>query len=221
MTAAPETPAPASGRPMRGRLVNPQLRAAAACVAIAAVVGGCSSSAHSTAGGSSPSPSTGSTTSTSSPTSSASTSKAASSSTPAASGGGISKTCPTVAQIHAATGANIPLVQNQAAEGGRLCDYNATATGTDVVATVTPDNGVSVGTFQTVISTEAKAQHVDVKPLGGYGQAAYTYVLNDASTNSDHTATTTIGIYNGSDYVILTGTLALSKIEAVARLFLH
>jgi hypothetical protein len=115
----------------------------------------------------------------------------------------------------------MPLQEANAKNGSGLCDYDAVTSGENLAVVFNQAGPVTASLFGTVMSEQAKSANVTASPLPGLGQAAFIFTAKDASTNVDHVASTTIGVFAGSEYVFLTGTLTPPKIEAVARLLVH
>jgi hypothetical protein len=155
------------------------------------------------------------------PVSNSSGSLPAASLPPGGSGGGLATSCPSAAEVRAATGLALPLTDHQTGGETTICSYNAVTAGENLVATITNNKSTTAGVFHTVMSAQASALHVTESALRGLGQAAYIFTEKDASTNADHVATTTLGVYTNGSFMILNGTLATSKIEAVAKLLVH
>jgi hypothetical protein len=80
-----------------------------------------------------------------------------------------------------------------------------------------PGPGTTAATLKSVTDSEAQAQKVTTTPVPGLGDAAYTFTLNDAATNSSGVATTAIFILDGSELVDITAQATLAQVESVAR----
>ena len=159
---------------------------------------------------------------TSTPSSAGATPTGASTSSAAATASGSSTlpTCPTGAAVSAAAGFTYPAPSVQSSAGFLTCTYADPTTGANMVIVATSEPGVAASTIQSVTQSQAAAQHVTASPVAGLGNAAFTFTLPDAATNSLHVATTILEVLQGSIAYDITAEATLDHVETVARLLL-
>lgn len=131
-----------------------------------------------------------------------------------------SGTCPTAAEINAATGLNLPTPQSSSSSGLVTCNYNNPTTGANVVVAVGPSHGITPAELKKVADSSAQAEGVSATALSGYGQVAYLTTLDDASTNSDGVATSIIEMVAGSHFYDITAEATPTQVEAIAHYLL-
>jgi hypothetical protein len=129
----------------------------------------------------------------------------------------VSATCPTSAEITAAAGIAYPAPKVSSFMGTVMCSYSDPATGANLEIGFSPASGTSASTLKTVADSQANAQKRTAAPVSGFGAAAYTYTLADASTNSSGVATTVLMILDGSRLINITAEATVAQVQAIAR----
>ncbi|HEY6789180.1 MAG TPA: hypothetical protein VI365_17895 [Trebonia sp.] len=183
------------------------------CAALAPLTTAC----HSSSSAASPAASSQAATSSQAP---------AKASAPAASGSAASgltassAKCLSATAVSSAAGGTYPAPKSQFADGLLSCNYASLADNTNLNFGVTSSKGVTPSVLRTVLADQNGGSVAGIKPLPGYGTAAYILTLNDATTNSLGIATTIIIAENSSIYVTLAGEVSPAHAEAVTRLVL-
>jgi len=129
----------------------------------------------------------------------------------------VSATCPTSAEITAAAGIAYPAPKASSGSGTVLCNYSDPTTGANLVMVFQSVSGTSASTLKSVADSQANAQKATATPVSGFGNAAYIFTLNDASTNSSGVATTNLFILDGSKLIDITAQATVAQVKAVAR----
>ena len=155
--------------------------------------------------------------STSSPSTAAGTSTPSSgTATPAPAAGTVPTTCATPAEIATLTGTTFPAPQQSSATGTLLCSYNDTTSGANLVIEFASAPGVTASVLETAADAAASAYSVTPSSISGFGDAAYIFTGNDASTNASGVATTVLTILDGSEEIDITAELTPAEVQAVA-----
>jgi hypothetical protein len=133
---------------------------------------------------------------------------------------GASSGCPTAAQMTAATGTTFPAPKSSSSSGTVSCNYDDPTTSVNFVIVLTPAAGTTASELKSVSQGEASAEKATAAPLSGFGNAAYIFTLDDASTNASGVATTSLSILDGSKLIDITAEATVAQVKAVARLLL-
>jgi hypothetical protein len=153
-------------------------------------------------------------TSTPAPTSTASQVSPA---TAPSSAGAVSETCPSAAVVTSAFGTTYPAPKSSSSDGTLTCNYSDPSTSANLVIVFSKEAGLSAAVLKTVADSQASAQNVTARPISGFGDAAYTFTLNDASTNAAGIATTIMLIQVGTTLLDLTAEATPAHVQALAR----
>ena len=155
--------------------------------------------------------------STSSPSTAAGTSTpSGSAATPTPAASTVLTACPTPAEIATLTGTRFPAPQQSSATGPLLCSYNDTTSGANLVIEVASAPGTTASALKVSANGAASAYNVTASSVSGFGDAAYVFTADDASTNASGVATSAIAIVDGSELIDITAELTLAEVEAVA-----
>ena len=134
--------------------------------------------------------------------------------------GSSASTCPTAAQMTAATGTTYPSAKSSSSSGTVSCNYDDPTTSVNFVIVLSPAAGTSASELKSVVQSEASTQKATAARLSGFGSAAYMFTLNDASTNVSGVATTSLTILDGSKLINITAEATVVQVKAVARILL-
>lgn len=129
----------------------------------------------------------------------------------------VSTTCPTSAEITAAAGIAYPAPKVSSFLGTVMCSYSDPATGANLVIGFSPASGTSASGLKIAADSQANALNRTAAPVSGFGAAAYTYTLADASSNSSGVATTVLMILDGSKLINITAQASVAQVQAIAR----
>lgn len=185
------------------------LRLAALAVPLlsALLLAGCSSSGSSS-GSTSTTTATSSTGTASSPTTTSSAST-------------VSQTCPSAAVVTAALGTTYPAPKSNSSAGTVICTYNDPSTSANLVLGFSNVAGLNAATLKSTADSQASAQQVTASAISGFGDAAYTFTMNDASTNASGIATTVMLVQVGSTLVDITAQATPAHVQALAHVVLE
>ncbi len=153
----------------------------------------------------------------------ASPASAPSSASPAAapsSAGAVSETCPSAAAVTSAFGTTYPAPKSSRSGSTLTCNYSDPSTSANLVIVFSKEAGLSAAVLKTVADSQASAQKVTARPISGFGDAAYTFTLNDAGTNASGIATTIMLIQAGTTLLDLTAEATPAHVQALARVIL-
>ncbi len=154
--------------------------------------------------------------STSSPSTAAGTSTPSGSAPTPTPAGTVPTACPMPAEIATLTGTSFPAPQQSSATGTLLCSYNDPTSYATLVIEFASAPGMTAGALKISADGAASAYNVTATSVSGFGDAAYVYTADDASTNASGTATSAILIVDGSELIDITAELTLADVEAVA-----
>jgi len=75
----------------------------------------------------------------------------------------------------------------------------------------------SASALKIAADSQANAEKTTAVAVSGLGNAAYSFTLNDASTNSSGVATTSLEILDGSKLIDITAEATVAQVDAIAR----
>jgi hypothetical protein len=133
--------------------------------------------------------------------------------------GAVSATCPSSAEITAMAGSAYPAPTVSKSSGTVLCNYSDPTSGANLVIEFTSVSGASASASALKIAadSQANAEKTTAVAVSGLGNAAYSFTLNDASTNSSGVATTSLEILDGSKFIDITAEATVAQVDAIAR----
>ena len=102
-----------------------------------------------------------------------------------------------------------------------MCNYSDPTTSANAVLEIATTPGLSASLLKTTADAQASAQQVTPTALPGIGDAAYQWVLNDASTNVSHVATTTLIFSVGTTLIDITAEATPAHVQALAHAVLQ
>jgi hypothetical protein len=75
----------------------------------------------------------------------------------------------------------------------------------------------SASALKIAADSQANAEKTTAVAVSGLGNAAYSFTLNDAGTNSSGVATTSLEVLDGSKLIDITAEATVAQVDAIAR----